>query len=311
MKRLFLAMITAALALANCAAKQGLPERLRIASGGTSGVYYACGEALGAALERDLGVPVTVLATGGSVENIALVQDGKADLAFVQNDVMTYAWEGSGPFAADGPRKGFSAAAGLYPEFCQIVARPGMASVRDLAGRAVSLGDVGGGTELNALQILAGYGLDEADVKARRLDFAASVAAFEAGEIDGFFLTAGVPTPAVSALSGGVTLLPVGEAHARALIAGYPFYTAQVIPAGSYPGVTEDIPAVAVRAALIASEKLSAEAVEKITASLFANAAGIEAASGKALSRRLALYGLPIPLHPGAERYYRGEQARP
>jgi len=286
-----------------------MPERLKIATGGTSGVYYAYGTVLGDILSASLGIPVAVAATGGSVENIILVQDGKADLAFVQNDIMTYAYNGTHLFSTDGPRKDFAALAGLYPEVCQIVARRDIASVADLKGRRVSLGDRGGGTELNALQILESYGVAEADIKAERLNFGASVVALEAGQIDAFFATAGVPTPAISGLaaSGQARLLPIGEAHARQLSGAYPFYTWQTVPSGAYPGMNEEVPTIAVQATLVASEKLSAGAVKKITAALFEHRAEIEAATGKALDPQMAMFGIPIPLHPGAEQYYRGK----
>lgn len=288
--------------------RREMPLRLRIATGGESGVYYSYGEAIAEVLEKKFNVPVTAQSSGGSVENLRLARQGRVELAFVQNDIMTYAYNGTDLFSTEGPFREFSAVAGLYPEFCQIVAGRNIEKIQDLAGKKISIGDEGSGTEQNALQILNAYGLSYTDILPEHLSFAGSVAAFKEGKIDAFFCTAGVPTPAITdlAASGKAHLLSVGEAHARALISRYPYYSWQTIEAGVYPGIEEQAETVALQATLIASDKLDGQTVFEILETLFGERAALSRLCEKAelLDPETAVNGIPIPLHPGAEKYF-------
>jgi TRAP transporter TAXI family solute receptor len=284
-----------------------LPSQIRIASGDTAGVYHSYGSAFAGVLREKMGIPSEALESGGAIENIRLLREGKAELAFVQNDIMTYAYNGTDIFSTEEANKGFSVIAGLYPEVCQIIARKDISDVPDLRGRRVSLGDHGSGTELNALQILGAYGLSETDIEASHLGFGASVEAFREGRIEAFFCTAGVPTPAISDLakSGEARLLSIGDAHARFLISEYPFYTQQSIASGVYPGMDAKTETVAVQATLVVSDKLSQNAVFEITRTLFENKGEIaeECEEGGDLNREMTMKGVTVPLHPGAEKY--------
>jgi TRAP transporter TAXI family solute receptor len=285
-----------------------ITSRIRIATGDVSGVYNAYGVSLAGVLKDKMGIPTETLESGGSIENLRLLRAGKAELAFVQSDIMTYAYDGTNLFSTEEAFKDFSVIANLYPEVCQIVARKDVPDIQGLKGRRVSLSNRGSGTELNARQILGAYGLSETDVKAVYLDFSESVKAFKKGDIDAFFCTAGIPTPAILDLaeSGEARLLSIGDAHVRALISGYPFYTRHTIELGVYPGILEKTVSVAVQATLIASNKLSENTVFEIARTLFENKQKIAANHGKEgdLNHETAIKGLLIPLHPGAARYF-------
>jgi TRAP transporter TAXI family solute receptor len=289
-------------------ARDAEPARIRIATGGESGVYYAYGEALAKILEKRMNITVITVPSGGSVENIHLLRNNRAEIAFVQNDIMTYAYNGTNLFSSEGAFKNFYALAGLYPEICQIVARREISGILDLEGRRVSVGDEGSGTELNALQILDAYGMSFADLDIDHLSFNASVKAFMDGEIDAFFCTAGVPTPAINDLSatGEAHLLNVGQAHARSLISRYPFYSQQAIPKNSYRGIYGEAETVAVKAMLVASGNLSEQIVSEIVKILFDSRDEIAKTipEGSNLNDKTALDGIPIPLHPGAEKHF-------
>ncbi|MDR2397352.1 MAG: TAXI family TRAP transporter solute-binding subunit [Spirochaetaceae bacterium] len=292
-----------------CAKKAPPLTALKIATGGSAGTYYAYGSALGRVFENKLGLPVTIQSTAAAVANIALIQSGRTDFAFVQNDVMTYAYYGTNIFSSQGPQKDFSAVAGLYPEVCHIVALEGVAGIVGLKGLRVSVGEGGSGTALNAEQILEIYGMTLADLKAEHLNFSDSVRALIAGEIDGFFCTAGTPTPALTELasSARIQFLPISEARRKLLIAEYPYYTAHTIPGGTYPGIEEDVNTLAVQATLVAHNAIQAEDVYKVTRSLFEGQEEITAAhpKGAELSLESAVLGIPVPFHPGALKYYR------
>jgi TRAP transporter TAXI family solute receptor len=282
---------------------------LRIATGGTTGAYYTYGVALKTAFEKRLGLPVALRSTAASVANIGLIQSGVVDFAFVQNDVMTYAYNGTNLFSAEGAQKDFSAVAGLYPEVCHIVAGPDAADIGDLKGKRVSVGESGSGTSLNAAQILEVYGMSFSDIKQVNLGFGDSAQALKAGEIDAFFCTAGTPTPAVAELakSMNIRLLSIGDARTRLLMEQYPYYTGQIVPAGTYAGGDGYISTVAVQATLVAGGKVQENDVYKVTRALFESAAELGAAhpNGGALNLESAVFGIPIPLHPGALKYYR------
>jgi TRAP transporter TAXI family solute receptor len=282
--------------------------RIRIATGGQSGIYNAFGDALASLLEKHLKMTVTVIPSGGSIDNINMLRNDRADIAFLQNDIMTYAYNGTNIFSSDGPFQDFRALASLYPESCQVVARRNIINgIVDLKGKRVSIGAEGSGTELNALQILDSYGMGYADVNVDHLGFNASVRSFNEGNIDAFFCTAGVPTPAVSELTkaGEACLLSIGDAHVRLIITQYPYYSKQIIPKGTYPGIDEDVETVAVKATLAVSAKLSEKVVLEIVKIMFENSLEIaEKVPGIGLSRESAVEGLPIPLHPGAEKFF-------
>jgi TRAP transporter TAXI family solute receptor len=298
---------------AGCEKKAPPLTAMRLATGGSTGTYYAYGTALGRVFEERLGLRVVVQTTAAAVANIALVQSGSADFAFVQNDVMTYAYNGTDIFSAEGAQKDFSAVAGLYPEVCHIVAAGGVAGIAGLKGLRVSVGEGGSGTALNAAQILAAYGMSFADIKRENLNFGDSAKALAAGEIDAFFCTAGTPTPALVELASSVPIriLPISEARRKLLVSEYPYYTAHTVPAGTYPGVEEDVNTLAVQATLVVNNTIQADDVYKVTRALFEGKAEISAAhpKGAELSLESAILGIPVPFHPGALKYYREKGA--
>jgi TRAP transporter TAXI family solute receptor len=307
----FLCFFLGALALLCAAACEKPPRRLaelRLATGGATGTYYAYGSALAGILEKRLKLPVHVRETAASIANVELVERGAVDFAFVQNDVMTYAYNGTGIFSAEGAKKNIAAVAGLYSEVCQLVSGGDISETGGLKGKRVSIGEPGSGTALNAEQIFEVFDIKLSDMSIVHLGFGDSARELGAQNIDAFFCTAGTPTPAVAALAAErkISLIPIGEARTRLLISRYPFYTPYTVPAGTYAGIDEETQAAAVRAALIARAELSAEDVYNLVIALFESASD-SAAHPKAaeLKPESAVAGIPIPFHPGALRYYR------
>jgi TRAP transporter TAXI family solute receptor len=309
MKKKILALVLVLVMLTATLSGCGGATKIRMATGGTTGTYYAYGGIIAQILGTKLSnVSFDVQSTGASKANIYLVSDGEVEMAMVQNDVMDYAYNGTSLF--DGEKvSGFSAMACLYAETCQIVATPDITSIADLKGKRVSVGDAGSGVEFNAKQILAAYGISFDDITVQNLSFADSATAYKDGKIDAFFCTAGAPTTAVVELatSNTINLLEVDDEHAAALMADYPFYTQIVIPAGSYKGVDQDVKTVAVAATYIVSDKLSEDVVYNMTKAIFENAGEIAKAHGKGaeLNAQYAVAGVSIPFHPGAEKYFK------
>lgn len=284
---------------------------LTLATGGTTGTYYAVGGTMSTVLNSMMeNVSLRVVSAGASRANILDIDDGVSDIAIVQNDVMYYAFNGTELFASDGSFDTFSAVAGLYDETCQIIAAPGITSIADLAGKTVNVGDAGSGVEFNAAQILSAYGIDiNTDINKVNGSFGDAADAIKDGKIHAAFITAGAPTTAVVdlAISKDIVLLEIGDAEAEALMAQYPFYTKTTIPAGTYNGVDTDVQTLSVRATLISSTEVSEDAIYELTKALFENKEALEGSHAKftELDPEAAVLGISVPFHPGAEKYYK------
>ena len=222
----------------------GDSHRYRISSGGQTGVYYPTAGAIAAGAGRfNSAFELTVQTSGGSTANGRLVGNGDAEFAIMQNDIAEYARTGTLMYKPkDGPGKPFDdlvGVAALYPEHVQIVAlaRSGIRSVADLAGKKVAIGDVGSGTEANAIQILEAYGMTVDDLaRAERLGSTQSRDYLQDARVDAAFFTFGVGTASIKelAITQNIVFVPVdGEARDR-LLAKYPSYKAAVIQAGAY-----------------------------------------------------------------------------
>ena len=235
---------------------------------------------------------------------------GEAEVAIVQNDVMTYAYNGTENFEGK-QTQNFSTIGTVYSEVCQIVASPdaNIKSVADLKGKRVSVGDAGSGVEFNARQILEAYDISFDDIQVNNLGFCDSADALKDGKIDAFFCTAGAPTTAIVELAttNAINLLEIDDEHAKKLADAHPFYTTYAIPGGSYKGVDDDVQTVAIKATLIASPKLSEETVYNLTKAIFDNKDEIASthAKGEELDLEYAVSGISVPFHPGAEKYFK------
>lgn len=282
-----------------------------MATGGTSGTYYPYGGAIAQIFNTKIeNMNVTAQSTGASKENLRLVGKAEAELAIVQNDVMDYAYKGIELF--DGEKiEGIRTLATLYPEVVQIVVSPesGINSVSDMKGKRISVGDAGSGVEANAKQVLEAYGLTFKDIDARFLSFKESANAYKDKQLDGFFVTAGIPNTAIQEISAlnEVKIISIDDATINKLTEKYPFYTPFVISQETYNGMTADAKTLAVKATLIVQKDLKEDVVYEMTKALFENKEelGQAHAKGKVLDINEAVKGVSVPLHPGAEKYYK------
>lgn len=292
------------------AAAGGSGEELVLGTGGTTGTYYAVGGVMATVLNPLLtNSHLTVTSTGASKANIQLVDDGEVDLATVQNDVMYYAYTGTDLFSEEGKYESFSAVAGIYDETVQIITcDSSIATVADLKGKTVSVGDAGSGVEFNAKQILEAYDMSFDDIKVVNASFGDSADSLKDGKIDAAFVVAGAPTTAVVdlATSKDISLVQLDEEHIGKLSDKYSFYTKTTIPAGTYKGVDADMVTVSVRATLIAGNKLSEDVVYELTKTMFEKQAELVKGHAKFENLKLedATKGISIPFHAGAKKYY-------
>lgn len=292
------------------------PRRpLTIASGSVDGVYYPIAGAMSRITSdaRGLNVRATVQSSAGSVANVQLIRSGEVDFALMQNDIAYYAFNGVelGAFAGK-PVKSMAGVFSVYPELVHIVATQasGVKSVRDLRGKRLALGPPGSGTEQNALQILGAYGIAEADLRvAERIPFAAAGEQLKAGGVDAAFFTValGAPVVADALASGKLALVGVGRTAGETLERKYPFYTMGEIPANTYKGQDREIATPVVMAMLVARAGLAEDLVYRFTKAVFDNLPQFHAAhqAARSLTLQTALSGMALPLHPGAERFFK------
>jgi len=305
-------MLTAVIALPALAQ----PRRLvTIASGWVVGVYYPLAGAMSriAYTAKDLNIRATVEASGASVANAQLIGAGDTDFALLQNDIAYYAFNGATLPAFKGkPVRNMGGVFTIYPELIHIVAThaSGVKSLQDLRGKRVAFGPPGSGTEQNALQILEVYGIKDADfAKAERIDAAAAAEQLRDGRVDAAFFTTGLGSAVLTDtfLSGKVVMVPIDSVPAEVLQKQYPFYTLERIPANTYKGQERQILTPAVMAMLVARRDLPEDLVYKFTKAIFDNLPQFHSAhaAARGLTLQTAQNGMPVPLHPGAEKFYR------
>lgn len=307
-KRSVLFSLILLLSMAWMTACGGGSQQLVIATGGTGGTYYPLGGGMADHITKNAGVTATAQATGASAENIRLLRDKKADIAFTQNDIAEYAAAGTNMFQQDGKIDAFQALGALYDETIQIVvsADSNIKSVADLKGKRVSVGAPGSGTEINAQQILEAYGLTFDDTQLQRLSFADSAKAIQDGKLDAAFQTAGTPTAAITELAAttGVKIIPIDNDKIDAIIAKYPYYVKTTVPANTYQTVPEEVTTVSVKSMLLIRSDLDEDLVYKVTKAIFDNTDKLGHAKAKEIKLDSVLSGVSIPIHPGAKKYF-------
>ena len=286
---------------------------ITIASGWVTGVYYPFAGAVSRILwmeKEKLGVRASVESSGASVANSNLIANKDADLALLQNDIANYAYYGKLMFKE--PIKNMRGIATLYPETCQIQVRKdaGIKSVADLKGKKVAIGPLGSGTEQNAKQILEAYGLTVKDLaKVQQLTATESADFMKDGRIDAAFYTVGVGAAVLAdtAFMTSCDIVRIDDGHIEKLKAKYPFYAKDIVKAGTYKGLDSDAQTVAVMAMLVARKGLKKDLVYNVTKAIFEHLPKLHSAHAKlkAVTLESAMDGMSIPLHPGAEKYFK------
>ena len=319
-RRSIAAILAAAVAAAACnpqemARQAGAKTRLSIATGGTGGVYYPYGGAIARVITEHLpNVEATAEVTAASVDNLKLVRDHKSDLAFSLADTLDDAVAGRGAFARNGPVPARVLAV-LYDNFTHLVASGSSRVVRiaHLAGKYVSIGAAGSGTELIASRVLRAAGLEPGrDFKPVSLGVSQSVDALKDGKIDAFFWSGGVPTASVLDLAStpGIAwrLVPNDDALGALQEAyGPALYSRLIIPRDAYPGLPAEVTVVGVANLLVVHRDMPEQLAYDITRLLFVHQAELVAVHAEAARLRPATASTasPAPFHPGAIRYYR------
>ena len=286
-------------------------EFIAVLTGGSSGVYYPLGVALSQIYGKALpGAKVSVQATKASAENLNLLQAGRGEIAFTLGDTLTQAWNGNAEAGFKAPLKKLRTVAAIYPNYIQLVASAdaGIRTLADLRGKRVAVGAPKSGTELNAREIFKAGGLSYQDfAKVEYLPFGESVELIKNRQLDATLISAGLGVAAVRDLATAVSLVlvPIPPELVRRI--GDAAYQPSAIPANTYQGQPDAVPTVAVQNFLVSHSGVPATTVYAMTRAMFEQLDLLVAAqaSARAIRKEAAAQGSPVPLHPGAERYYR------
>ena len=283
---------------------------INVLTGGTSGVYYPLGAALAKIYgEKIPGARTQVQATKASVENLNLLQQGRGEIAFALGDSVKDAWAGNKEAGFRKKLDKLRAIAAIYPNYIQIVAskNSGVADLASLKGKRLSVGAAKSGTELNARAIFKAAGMSYDDLgKTEYLPFGESVELIKNRQLDATLQSAGLGVASIKDLATSLPITVVAVPAAIPEKLGAPFIAAN-IPAGTYEGQTADVPTVAITNILVTRSDVSDEEAYQMTKQLFENLDTLKAAHKAAGAIKLenGPKGLPIPLHPGAEKYYK------
>lgn len=297
-----------------------------IGTGGTAYTYYPVGGVIANAISKPPGsrecgkggscgvdgLIASAVSSRGSVDNVNAILSGLRNSGFAQSDVAYWAYTGTGTMEGKKPAENLRAIAALYEEHIHLVALAdsGINSITDLKGKRVSLDEPGSGTYVDAKLILEANGLSISDVKAEALKGGAASEALRNGKIDAFFVVAGYPTGSLVELASAVKikLVPIDGAGTDALTKTYGFFSSSEIPAGTYEGV-QATSTVSVGAQWITSAKEDDDLIYEITKALWNKESrkllDVGHAKGKTIILESALNSVGVPVHPGAERFYK------
>lgn len=313
-KALSAALVASALALTACGDGGGEgggdkgTDFITVAAGGTSGPYYAIGATMAKTFQEKLGSESSVQATGASVENVQLIADGKAELAFAMGDATRQAMEGTGPFK-DNKHEDLTALTALYPNHVQIITteKSGIKSVADMKGKRIGVGDSGSGVELNAQMILEAHDMTYEDIEEDFLSYSEAIDQMKNGQVDAAFVTSGLPNASVLDLvtSADVVVVPIEGDGMKKLLELYPFFSEDKVPGGTYDQ-EEDITTASIMNQMLMSPDLSEEAGYEIAKAFWEDIEKIQGShnAAKQITLDSVTDGLVPDLHPGAKKYY-------
>ena len=285
-------------------------QYLSLATGGTGGVYYPYGGGLAELINQYVeGASATAEVTGASVENMALIAQGQSDLAIGLADTVYGAYAGEiDPFTSR-PVESARALASIYPNAVQIVTLDGSGidSLSDLEGKRVSVGAPGSGTEVNAQQVLNANGITYDDIEEQRLNFNETADALRDGDIDAGFWSVGPPTSSILNLAAtrDINLVGLTEEEIAAAQEEQPVFAPYTISEGTYEGV-DAVDTISIPNVLVVDASMDEELAYQITKAMFEHVDELIAIHPAAndTTVEFALSSTPIPLHPGAIRYY-------
>ena len=304
-------LAASAAALASSLAMAQQQQFVNILTGGQAGVYYPLGVALSQVYGRAIpNVKATAQVTKASAENLNLLQAGRGELALTLGDALSDAWKGEAESGFKTKLDHLRGLSATYNNYIQIIASAdsGIRSLADLKGKRVSVGAARSGTELNARAVFKAAGLSYQDLaKTEYLPFGESVELIKNRQLDATLQSAGLGVASIRDLATSVKIVVVPVPADVIAKIGDAAYQAAVIPANTYEGQTADVATAAIPNFLVTHSGVSNDLAYQMAKAMYDNLDTLYAAhnAAKAIKRENAVKGMPVPLHPGAERYYR------
>lgn len=293
-----------------------------LATASTGGTYYPVGVAISTLTKVKLQptekIGMSAINSAGSGENVKLLRDNEAQFAILQGLFGYYAWNGVGPIKNDGPQKDLRAVTMLWQNvehFTVLAENAKTGTIEDLKGmkgERMSLGKKNSGTIGSNRFLLKNLGINaDEDFELVYVGYGPSADALQNGQIAGMSTPAGAPasavTRAVAAMGDKVKMLEFTDAQVEEADGGLNLWTRYVIKAGTYPGQEKDVNTIAQPNFLAVRSDVDEDAVYKITKTLYENLPFLNAIhkATKVMALEKALAGLPMPLHPGAAKYFK------
>ena len=291
-------------------AAQRAAEFVTVGTGPTSGIYFPIGGAFATALSN-YGYKTSAEATNASGQNVTNILNGDCEIAIAMQDVVMQAYTATGAYEGKEAATGLKSLMRLWPNYVQLVttADTGIKSVQDLVGKRVGVGAPNSGVEINARMILEAYGITYDMITPDYLAYGEAIDNMKNGQCDAVFVTSGLPNATVMDLGVqyDMVVIPIDGEGRDKLVEEYPYYAKAVIPADTYNN-TEDIEGVFVYNIMLVREDLSNEMVYDMLTGIFENISTIKAshnAADKNIDITFGVGDLQLPLHPGAEEFWK------
>jgi len=310
-KRVFCSLLAMVFVLPLTLNLASAQTRLLMGTGGLAGVYYPIGGAIAKIITSKVkGIETTVQTSAAGMENLRLLSMKEIDMGLVQNSDAYNAFNGL-LFFKDKPIKNIRGIAVLYPQPIQIIVRAdsNIKSFYDLKGKRVGVGAPGSGEETTFRRLMSVYNLTYKDMDAKLISLAEQSAQFKDRHLDAMWYVSGVPASGILDVASvlSIKLVPISGKERDDLIKMDPYFIKSTVAKGSYPGMTADLETIASPAYLICLESLKEDDVYRMTKAMFENLNEIAAShkQGENVKLETALIGSTIPLHPGAEKFYK------
>jgi TRAP transporter TAXI family solute receptor len=282
--------------------------RISIGTGGTGGVYYPIGGGVAEVFNKYLeGVSARAEVSGASIENCRLVGANEQQIALANADAAYFAFRGEREYKK---RLNILSMFTMYPSNMQPVClkKAPMQSVKDLRGKRVAVGPPGGTTYVMAWNILNAYGIKEKDIRPVYQTFVESVGALKDGTIDAAFILAGYPNSSIMELTTthAITLIPIEKEMIKKITEEFQFYSESAVPGGVYKGIDKPTPGIAVMNVWIVNKDIPETLVYKMVKAIFDHKDFLVTVHKAAEQMNLEdAIKVPIPMHPGAIKYFK------
>lgn len=291
-------------------------EFITIGTGSVTGVYYPTGGAICKLVNKgrkDHNIRCSVESTGGSIYNVNTIRSNELDFGIVQSDWQYHGYNGTSEFAEQGPNKKLRAVFSLHTEPFNIIARAdsGIENVADLKGKRVNIGNPGSGDRATMAVVMDAFGWSNDSFKlASELKGSERSQALCDNKIDAFIYMVGHPNGSIkeATTSCDAKLVSATGPEIEKIVANNPYYAYSTIPAGMYRGTDKDVTSFGVAATLVSSTDVSDEVAYNLVKAVFEDFdtfKRLHPAFANLKKEDMVKAGISIPLHPGAEKYYK------